>query len=132
MNPRAQVTAADLAGCYRVEIGRWSPATDFSPPAEVQLTLETMPWPTVGYPAARARAEHRLRFRDETDRDAYRSRRWSMIGPSDVELSWSSDTAAVRAQVSIDRRSRDLIGTVRMINHPNQGTARIRLVRKAC
>ncbi len=71
-------------------------------------------------------------LRDETDRDAYRSRRWSMIGPSDVELSWSSDTAAVRAQVSIDRRSRDLIGTVRTINHPNQGTARIRLARKAC
>ena len=111
VNRRARVTHADIVGCYRVEIGQWQPAIDRSASPDIHLTFEEIPEPRVGHGAVKPSwaQEHRLHFRDQSDREFSHNRKCRLAGPSDVELWWN---IALRARVTVDRRSRNLSGTV--------------------
>lgn len=133
MNRRASVTPADIAGCYRIQIGPWLPETALPSPSNVELTLENVPRAPTLPPPVRP-SEYRVRLRDGLDPDFPRSRSWNLKGSSEAEIRWSSEGIAVKAQVTVDRRTRDLAGQVETVSgpHPNQSTASIRFVRRPC
>jgi hypothetical protein len=58
---------------------------------------------------------------------------WSLTRPFDARIGWNDGDLAVQAEVTVDRRSRNLTGTVRSVGRQHEdSTASIRLVRKPC
>jgi hypothetical protein len=59
---------------------------------------------------------------------------WSLTRPSDARIVWNNGAIATQAEVTVDRRSRNLTGTVRTVGapQPEESSASIRLVRKPC
>jgi hypothetical protein len=134
MSKTARVTPADLAGCYAVETGRWLPPIDVPIAAGLELTLEHVQRGNTGLAPVRpaGAVEHAVRFESHSGPGRYG--RWNLTGPSDAEITWSSAAVAIRAEVTVDRKSRNLTGTVRTVNapQPDQSAAEIRMFRKPC
>lgn len=131
-----RITPADLAGCYDVDLGPWSPPIEaakarlYAPPSRVQLTIEYFPLPRPQLPGVPAS----YRVLDRNTRSAAAVQAWSVTGPSTAALTWSTGKLGLTARLLIDRHSRGLNGTATTINGPAPGghSAPIRLARVPC
>jgi len=131
-----KITPADLAGCYHVDLGQWTPPIDatkthlYSPPPRVQLTIESFPLPRPQFPGIPAS----YRMLDRNARSAFTVQAWSVTGPSTAALTWSTGKLGLTARLHADHRSRGLNGTATTIHGPTPGgqSATVRLTRVPC
>ena len=135
MHPARGFTAADVAGCYSIEFGEWSPSASavqspFMPPTAAALTLE--PIYTLRREPEPPGRPVRYILREATQQ--FRNSAWEITKPNVIRIIWSDGHKGLIGDVKVDRTTRSLRGVARTMGGPRgtQSTAPLQLMRGAC